>query len=170
MARVTISGDTAKVTDAILGGDPSPALKAWFDFAKGHTSVISKTVSGISSIEVDHDSISMSPLLLALSEGFSVEGAPVYIKMSPATYAGDVPQGISNRSYFDEEGTEFVRTWAEWKDGSHEHITAADDDMIVPGNSFGVELPSSDLFILMMGGYTLLLGAEVNAFFPEAEV
>jgi len=167
MARVTISGDTKKVTDAILGGTPSIPLKSWFDFAKGHTTVISRTVHGISSVELDHENMSMTPILLALSEGFKVEGAPIYIKMSPARYAGQVPQGISNRSYFDETGTNIVRKWSEWKDAAHEHMTASDGDKIVPGNSFGEELPSDSLLALMLGGYTMFLGSEVNVNFQQ---
>lgn len=164
MARITISGSTAKVTDTVLGGSPVATLKAWFDFAKGHNSVISKTGNGISSIEIDDDSTSIDPLLLALSNGFTVEGAPIFIKMSTSKYNGNMPVGISNCTYTDDEGTEFVRTWTEWHDDTHEHFDATDGDKIVPGNSWGEELSSAELTkLLSLTGYTLLLGQEVNA-------
>lgn len=163
MARVTISGPTTKVTDPILGGAPVAALKAWFDFAKGQKSVIATTSNGISSIEVNSEDITIDPLLLSLSEGFTVEGAPVFIKMSSVKYNGGVPVGISNRLTPDNT----VRQWSEWKDDTHEHISSTDGDKIVPGNSWGVELTSAELSVLLgLSGYTLLLGQDVAQYMP----
>jgi hypothetical protein len=159
MARVTIKGDSSKVMPATIGGNPHPALEAWFDFAKGQKSVVATTDAGMSAIEIDSDTITMQPLLLALSQGFTVDDAPVFIKMSTATYAANVPMGISNRA--DEQGA--VRKWSEWKDATHEHMNAADGDKIVPGNSWGVELTSNELAILASGGYSLYLAHEVGA-------
>lgn len=163
MARVTISGPTTKVTDPILGGAPVAALKAWFDFAKGQRSVVATTVTGLSSIEVNSEDITMAPIMLALSEGFTVEGAPIFIKMSAVKYSSGVPVGISNRLKQDNT----VRQWSEWKDDTHEHISSTDGDKIVPGNSWGVELSSDELVVLLgLTGYTLLLGQDVAQYVP----
>ena len=169
MARVTIAGDTLKVSDPYLGGDPIPALKAYFDFAKGHSTVVSRTINGISSVELDHESMTIDPILLSLSSGFTVEGAPIYLKMTPLIYVSQVPEGISNRSFMVED-QEVVRTWAEWKDSVHEHMDATDGDKIVPGNSFGYELSSAELSILLGLGFTMLLGSEVNQYRPSGEI
>lgn len=163
MARVTISGPTTKVSDPILGGTPVAALKAWFDFAKGQKSVIATTNSGVSSIEVNSEDITIDPLLLALSEGFTVDNAPIFIKMSTVKYSGGVPVGISNRLKPDNS----VRQWSEWKDDTHEHISSTDGDRIVPGNSWGSELTSDELVVLLgLTGYTLLLGQDVAQYAP----
>lgn len=168
MARINISGPTTKVISATLGGSPVAALKDWFDFAKGQGSVIARTINGVSSLEVDDDSVTMSPLLLALANGFTVEGAPVYIKMNAARYATNVPEGINNRSYVTgEDAQTVIRTWADWHDATHTHMTAADGDKIVPGNSFGSELTSSELSILLAAEYSMRLGHELGDWLPE---
>lgn len=165
MARMTITGDTAKVTDALLGGSPVPALRAWFDFAKGQKSVIATTNGGISAIEVNSNDVSIAPVMLALSEGFTVEGAPICIKMTPAKYASNVPVGISNR--LDGEGN--VRKWNEWHDETHTHITAVDGDKLVFGNSWGVELTSAELLTLLGGGYTIMMAHEAPQHYAEVK-
>ena len=169
MARMTIAGDTAKVTDALLGGSPVPALRAWFDFAKGQKNVIATTNDGISAIEVNSDDVSIAPVLLALSEGFTVEGAPICIKMTPAQYAGDVPEGISNR--VKEDGT--VRKWNEWHapvTHDHKNSGANDGDKLVFGSSWGFELTSAELLTLLAGGYTLIMAHEAPQYYPAVEV
>lgn len=171
MARINISGPTTKILSATLGGSPVAALKDWFDFAKGQGSVIARTINGVSYLEVDDDTVTMSPLLLALANGFTVEGAPVYIKMNTTRYATGVPEGISNRSYVTGEGEEaqtVIRTWADWHDATHTHMTAADGDKIVPGNSFGSELTSSELSILLAAEYSMRLGHELGDWLPAA--
>lgn len=170
MARVTISGPSIKVMPAELGGTPHTGLKAWFDFAKGQKSVIATTVNGISAIEVNSEDISMAPLLLSLSQGFTVEGAPVFIKMTPTKYALDVPEGIRNREYLNADEETVVRTWVDWHDNTHEHMDATDGDKIVAGNSWGAELSSDELLVLLGGGYTLYLGHEIAQFLPAPEL
>ncbi len=165
MARMTISGATAKVTDELLGGSPVPALRAWFDFAKGQKNVIATTANGTSGIEVNSDDVSSVAVLLALSEGFTVEGAPICIKMTAEQYAGDVPEGISNGIDGD-----VVRKWSEWHDDTHEHIEAADGDMLVFGNSWGVELTSAELLTLLGGGYTIMMAHEAPQYYAAVEV
>ena len=167
MARVTISGATALVTDELLGGTPHPQLKAWFDFAKGQKNVIATTQDGISALEVNSEDISMAPLLLSLSQGFTVEGAPVFIKMNTATYNGDVPEGIRNRI---DPADNSVRSWAFWKDATHEHMDAADGDKIVPGNSWGEELATPELLVLLGAGYSMRLGHELGDWLPEESI
>lgn len=170
MARILISGPTTKVLSATLGGSPVAALKDWFDFAKGQGNVIARTINGVSSLEVDDDTVTMAPLLLALANGFTVEGAPVYIKMDTTKYATNVPEGISNRTYLNDAEETVIRTWAEWKDATHNHMTADDGDKIVPGNSFAKELTSAELLILAADSdYTLYLGHEVRALLPAGE-
>jgi hypothetical protein len=170
---MTIKGATTKVLSANLGGAPVAALKDWFDFAKGQKNVIATTDHGISGVELNSEDVSISPVLLALSEGFTVEGAPIWIKMDTDAYAGEVPVGISNRSYtlIPEEGEPqtIVRNWADWHDATHEHMDAADGDVLVAGNSWGSELASAELTVLLGAGYTLLLNHEVAAHLPEEE-
>ncbi|MCA9340077.1 MAG: hypothetical protein KDA17_04155 [Candidatus Saccharibacteria bacterium] len=102
-----------------------------------------------------------------LNAGGDVEDAPVFIKMSTATYAGNVPANIHERSYLDENDLEVVRKWSEWKDATHTHLDAADGDKIVPGNSWGYEFTSAELKALLAAtGYTLYLDHEVNALLP----
>jgi hypothetical protein len=168
MAKITFQGPTAKIMPAEIGGTPHPVLRPWFDFAKGHgtVAVSTNTAVGQTTFTIDSVHVPSDVLNLALSEGFEAEGAPVFIKMSPATYATDVPVGIRNRSYEDESEQEIVRKWLEWFSENHNHMDAADGDKIVPGNSWGSELSSDELLILLGAGYTLVLGHEVNALLP----
>lgn len=105
-----------------------------------------------------------------LNAGGDVEGAPVFIKMSGSKYQQQVPVGIHERTYTDPEGNELNRKWSEWKDATHEHMDAADGNKIVPGNSWGYELSSAELKVLLgLTGYTLYLAHEVNALLPDPE-
>ena len=105
-----------------------------------------------------------------LNAGGDIEDAPMYIKMSSSKYQANVPVGIRERTFMDEDENELNRKWSEWKDSNHEHMTAEDGDKIVPGNSWGVELSSAELKVLLgLTGYTLYLAHEVNALLPEPE-
>lgn len=110
-------------------------------------------------------------ITIFLQAGGDVENAPVFIKMTPAKYNTAVPVGISNRSYTEAgSDTPIIRKWAEWKDSQHEHLTAEDGDKMVPGNSWGAELTSAELKVLIgLSGYTLYMTHEVNALLPEPE-
>jgi len=102
-----------------------------------------------------------------LSAGGDIEEAPIFIKMSSSKYQQDVPVGIHERTFEDDDGNELNRKWSEWKDSTHEHLTADDGDKIVPGNSWGYELSSESLkALLALTGYTLYMGHEVSALLP----
>lgn len=172
MARMTITVPTAKILDSALGGKPDAQLKAWFDFAKGQRNVDAATYADIgkSVLTVNSEDSSTSAVLLALSKGGDVEGAPMFIKMTSSKYQQQVPVGIHERTYMDPEGNELNRKWSEWKSANHEHMDATDGDKIVPGNSWGVELSSAELkSLIALTGYTLVLGHEVKALLPEPE-
>lgn len=172
MARITIEGPATKVMSANLGGAPDPVLFDWWDFAKGQQSVIASTdlAAGTSALEVNSDDCTAATLAYAIGQGFTVEGAPIFIKMTDAKYQQQVPVGIHERTYTDPEGNELNRKWSEWKDATHEHMDAADGDKIVPGNSWGQELTSAELSVLLgLTGYTLYLAHEVNALLPVVE-
>lgn len=165
MARINITVNTALVMDTALGGTPDTTLKAWFDFAKGQRNVDAATFSdtGKSTLEINSDDTTMAPLNYLLSQGGDVENAPVFIKMSTATYGGEVPDGINNRV---DPSDSSVRLWSDWKDSNHNHMDAADGDKIVPGNSWGDELSSNELKVLLGLGYTMYLAHEVPPLLP----
>lgn len=159
-----IYGSTLKVLDAALGGQPVTALKAWFDFAKGQKNVTAWTDNGVSGIEVNARDVTTGAVLLALANSFTVEGAPIFIKMDIATYEGDVPEGIRNRI---DPADDSVRWWKFWHDEYHNHMDAADGGKIVPGNSWGEELSSTELQILLLEGYDIRLGHELGDWVAE---
>ena len=167
MPRVTLSGPSSKVMSATLGGAPDATLKEWWDFAKGQKTVEATTdlATGTSTMIVESDDLNSGIISLAISQGFTVTDAPVFVKMSVATYANPVPDGLGNR----EKPDSSIRTWSEWHDATHNHMDATDGDKIVPGNSFGVELTSAELAVLLAGGYTLLTASEVAAHLPSEE-
>lgn len=102
--------------------------------------------------------------------GGEIHGYPVYIKMSGAKYTGNVPEGIVNRSSVDDQGQAYTRTWAEWRDATHRSRQMADGSWVVPGNSWGYELPASQIKILNdAAGYTVLLASEYKALLVAEE-
>lgn len=165
---ITIRGPKSKLMPAVLGGDPSPVLQAWFDYAKGQRLVESYTEGGTQVLIIPSNSANADGIKLALSEGFTVEGAPLFILMDADTYAGQVPEGISNRTY-DNDGVDVVRTWADWHSPTHSHMDAADGRKIVAAASWGVELSSAELLALLTLGYTMIMPHEVAAFLPDLE-
>lgn len=167
MSKVKISGPSSKVTPAVIGGDPHAVLLEWWNWSKGldNTTAHADTSEGFVSLLVDSGGILGSHVALSLSQGFTVDGAPVFLKMDEATYTGDVPEGVGNRT----DADDVVRTWEQWHDANHSHLDAANGDTIVPGNSWGVELTSGELLILLQAGYTFLMPHEVSAILPEPE-
>lgn len=172
MARMTIIGPAAKVKSAILGGTPHPLLKEWFDWAKGQSSVVASSPAkeGTTQLEINSEDASMDAVKLALSEGFDVHNAPVFIKMSNSKYQVNVPVGIHEREVDDGQGNMVNRKWSEWKSANHNHMEAKDGGKIVPGNSWGHELTSDEIKVLLnLSGYTLYLTHEVGAQIAAAE-
>lgn len=114
---------------------------------------------------------SMIPIELVvpwLSYGGSVPstaGYPAWLLIDAATYAGDVTDGISNRSYRDDQDNEIIRTWSQWKiSDAYQHVAAnagsykvdpsdtdetavvvSAGDMIVPGVCWGQQLSAAEL-------------------------
>jgi len=124
----------------------------------------------VDGIDNSHSAITMPVILGWHAAGGSVTDYPFYIKMSTATYAGNVPDGMPNRSYTDEDDNEVIRTWAEWKDATHNHFDADDGDKMVPANSWGVELTSTEMTLLNgLTGYELLTSAEFTSNLPDPE-
>lgn len=169
MATITFTGPTYKLADDDLtpgeGQVPDITLMKWFNLAKGHDGVsVSAPQTGVTRFKIDSSHIPPGILALSLSNGFTVDDAPTFFKMSQATYATDVPDGIRKRSYQDETEQTIVRKWSEWKDANHSHLTALDGDAIVPGNAIdGQETSSAELLVLLSAGYTILLNHEVNS-------
>lgn len=160
MSIVHIEGPISKIIPATIGGTPHPILIDWWTTGKGlsNTKSFMSLLTGTAWIEVDSTALSQALVYLLLSEGFSVTGAAVFLKMSPETYDTEVPEGISNRIHSD---TDTVKKWSEWHDDYHSHIAATDGDKIVPGNSFGIELTSDELLILLLSGFQFYLGHEI---------
>lgn len=166
MTRILISGDENKVKSATLGGTPDAVLKEWFDWAKGQKNVVASTADGVTALEVNASDTAFSALAYAISQGFTVEGAPIFMKMDADTYAGEVPEGIRNRL----DAEDNVITWESWHDDTHHHMDANDGDKIVAGNSWGEELSSAELAILLGAGYTMRLGHEIVDWMPVSEL
>jgi len=118
----------------------------------------------------DAQDLDIPTYMAIVTAGLNVAGLPVWIKMSPATYTGDVPTGIPNRSYDDGQGNTVTRKWSEWKDSTHEHMDAADGDKIVPGNSWGSELTGSEAKVLYdLVDYELLTSVTLPSELPAPE-
>jgi len=173
MARLTVEAPEATTKPIAVGGSADPLdepIRSWFDWAKGQRSVEAWTDDGVSHLTVDSEDCAMSTLQYVLSRGGDVRDAPVFIKMSTATYAAAVPDGISNRTYTDDADVEQTRNWDKWKDSNHNHMDADDGDKIVPGNSWGAELTSDELKVLSADSdYTLYLAHEVSAVLPTPQ-
>lgn len=142
--------------------------RKWLDYADddgldGWTKYI---VGGKQSVNVPPIDrvLKIADVIAFLQDDGLVDGLPVCIKMTPAQYAGDVPVGISNR--LDSEGS--VIKWSAWRDDTHSHMDANDGDKLVFGNSFGVELTSDELSVLLGEGYTLMMAHEAPQYYPEA--
>lgn len=155
MAEISITGDVvAFESDADVKAKVQSALEA----------LVTKTSGDVKTVTVDSTKVTMADMAISLAKGYAVEGAPTWIKMTLKVYAGDVPVGIGNRSTFDDKGAESVRTWADWHDEYHKHQDASDGDKLVAGNSFGVELTSDELKVLISSKYTLLLAHEIRQY------
>lgn len=114
--------------------------------------------------------LDITTYMAIVGAGMTVEGFPVWIKMSTATYAAAVPSGIPNRSYVDGQGNTVIRDWDEWKADGHEHMDAEDGDKIVPGNSWGTELTGAEAKILHdAAGYTLLTAVTLSDELPDPQ-
>ena len=169
MAYITVTVDTNIIKPAGIGGKPDALLAPWFEFGKGQKNVLTTTVQATGKTSMQFDSAEATGALLSyiLGKGGTVDDAPIFIKMDTTKYATNVPEGISNHTYVNDAEETVTRTWADWHDATHTHMTAADGDKIVPGNSFGVELTSAELLILAAdNSYTLYLGHEVGALLP----
>lgn len=81
--------------------------------------------------------------------GGEVKAFPAWFKMTKAyAQATDVPTGMPNRTYTDENENEVVRKWYEWHDGSHNIVEVSDngvETVVVAGNGYGVELKGSEI-------------------------
>lgn len=109
--------------------------------------------------------VDFDPTYLAHLAGGSVTGLPVWIEVAEANYNNEVPSSLPNRVYIDENEEEVVRKWSEWKDSYHEHKYYG-TKYYIPGNSFGVELHSSEFLPLYTNppnGVRLLKQSEFKA-------
>lgn len=170
MARITVQAPETMTKPAAIGGSVDPLdapIRDWFDWAKGQKSVIAWTEGAVSHLEVNSEDCNAATLSYLLGRGGDVHDAPIFVKMSSAKYQANVPVGIHEREVDDGQGNMVNRKWSEWKDATHNHLTAADGDKIVPGNSWGYELTSDELKVLLgLTGYTLYLAHEVPALLP----
>jgi len=114
--------------------------------------------------------LSGAAVVAFINAGGEVDDAPIYLKMAADTYESDVPEGIHNRTITELDESVTVLKWSQWRDANHEHMTAADGYAIVPGNSWGSELASAELKLLIAEGITLLLAHEVTAELPEPSI
>lgn len=116
--------------------------------------------------ETDGLFLTLEDVSAILSAGGEVEGLPIYIEMTAAKYASDVPAGIPNRSITDEEGVETVLKWSEWKGSNMTHAQYGTKHY-VPANSniAGGEYMKGSEFMVLNGvsGYKLLTEAEYKA-------
>lgn len=91
----------------------------------------------------------LTPTLIGqlVALGGDIEGFPVFFKMAK-DYAEttDVPSTMPNSIITSEDGTTTPVKWINWHDSTHQ-ITEYDDNgviyVVIPGNSFGEELPAS---------------------------
>lgn len=74
-----------------------------------------------------------------------------FFEVASANYNDQVPAGVPNRSYIDGNEDEQVRTWAQWKDATHNHFGPWDGKYYVPGSSFGVNIKASELYAGQQG-------------------
>lgn len=171
MQTMVISGPAAKVVSESLGGQPVAALKDWFDLAKGagdprdNSNVISRinmTAGGVgeATLYLDPSTVPTTAVQLCLSNGFAVEGAPVFILLTPEQYDEEVTPGMPHR--LDSEGNPIK--WSDWGLPNWPHHDGQDGKKIVFGQSYGVELPSSALLALLMAGVPFYMNTEVDTY------
>lgn len=114
----------------------------------------------IDDIKLVQEKFTLPTLNSWLIAGGEIYGLPFFFQMSQTTYDGDVKDGIDNR--LTEGGS--VRKWNEWKDASHQHRQLSDNTWVVPGNSWGMELPASQVKLLFIDtDYTVLTRAQYKA-------
>ena len=103
--------------------------------------------------------------------GGEINAFPVWFKMTKAyAEATDVPTGVPDRSYTDENDQEIIRKWSQWHDATHPVYEVDDngtDTVVVSGNGFGVELTGSEIVAATTGNdadVTPMTGPEFVAY------
>ena len=101
-----------------------------------------------------------------VAAGGDVEGFPLFLELTEAKYATDVPDGITNRSVTDDEGNTTVLKWSEWKGANMTHAEYG-GKFYVPLNSnvpHGEHLKASEAVTLIgKAGYALKTTDEYRA-------
>lgn len=164
---IKIYGDAKKVTKASIGGTPAALLLDWWDYAKGLSSNEADVQDGVATLQITHTkNVTVDEVMLAISNGFEVEGFTVFIEMTATKYNGNVPAGIPNRSVFDEEGNETILKWSEWHLPQNEHREIGTKYYVCSdANIAGTEPMKGSEFATLYGvsGYKLLTEEEYKA-------
>lgn len=168
---IKIYGDASKVQSTIIsgGGTPNYTLKEWFDYSKGMETNHTTVKDGIATLVVeDVSSVSLEAALLAISEGFEIEGMPLVIEMTEAKYDNQVIAGVPERTTVNEEGVETVLKWDEWKKSNMEHYHIGDKHYIPTNAGIKTRYMNGSEFINVYGkeGYKLLTMVEFSALLP----
>ena len=123
-----------------------------------------KLSDGRLSVEIDsnHPAVTIMLVLGWVQSGGEIEEFPAFLAMSDEVYDQEVPAGIPNRSYTDENDTEVVRKWSEWKAANHTHRTE-NGIHYVPTNGFGVDLKGTELAVLVNHYSINITGATIAA-------
>lgn len=126
---------------------------------------VKKVAGGVEELNINDIDLAQRKFSLALLNswllaGGEILGYPIFIQMSEATYDTSVPEGLNFRV----NDTGGVRTWRQWRGTLHEHRQLSDNTWIVPGNSWGEELPGTQAKIVAQtAGLTVLRKFEYQA-------
>lgn len=167
---------TAVASKALTGVDPDPTLHALY---------VDAGVADICSVEPDVAAnrvkitvpkhVLSTAMQTAVEEAeFQIGLAPVFIRVPLASYEQPVPAGTESdpfphATHVDEADQTVPTKWSQWRDEYHEHFAASNGDMLIPGNSWGVELTFEQGNILIAAGFTLLSPGEFKAALSPTE-
>lgn len=84
------------------------------------------------------ESLGLDLLMQIVADGIEIIDFPIWLKMPVTKLSEQVTAGLPN------DGV----TWAEWKDEHHEIIDLLDGNVLVLGNSFGVNLKGSEIKLI----------------------
>ena len=102
--------------------------------------------------------------------GIEIEGYAAFLILPNDEYQDVISVDIANYQYLDENENMITRKWSEYKDSTHEHHEAIDDQKIIPLNGFGEELLGSDIKKLIDAGFTVVDSFTVKSYFlPQEE-
>ena len=145
----------------------------FFDFAYNKSVLVNKPrteQNGLITLNLDDtDDVVIDDITGFVNNGGTVEGVPVYLKLSTPQYNQNVPAEIPHNQKPDPGNPPNTvnRKWNEWKDSTHSHGDSSTATFkLIPGNAFGTELTGTEIKFLVDSGIIVLDTTEYLADLP----